>query len=415
MAENKRNEKEECLKCKLKNGKDWIQCDRCNKRTHQECTYLKGIAKKVVNEIPYYCDVCAIELQCMDNEIKELRDTIKEMRLMMRGMQRDMTYFRDEISNTSAKVNELDVEQMHNFMAMVHNEMTEIKGEIANLKDKQKTDEINNKLELVTSEIKSVVNNIDEKKKTTYADTLKTKKMLIVKSVVDGKTAAESKRTILGNMKTPIEAVNETKDGHLAVRFTNKRNLEAAREELEKENENVISVSEKGKLKPKIKITNVSKDDDDVIESIKTKNDWIANLIVDEEDLIIKKTEQARNKKKLHYIIKCSPKIRKAIFDHGDKVYTKYENCNIYDSYQPYQCYKCQEFGHSAEKCDNHQVCSYCGDNHNYSDCPKTHMKCVNCVKKNLNSDHKSFDRQCCTVYIEEMEKIKNNTDHGFE
>ena len=165
MAENKRNEKEECLKCKLKNGKDWIQCDRCNKRTHQECTYLKGIAKKVVNEIPYYCDVCAIELQCMDNEIKELRDTIKEMRLMMRGMQRDMTYFRDEISNTSAKVNELDVEQMHNFMAMVHNEMTEIKGEIANLKDKEKTDEINNKLELVTSEIKSVVNNIDEKKK----------------------------------------------------------------------------------------------------------------------------------------------------------------------------------------------------------------------------------------------------------
>ena len=127
--------------------------------------------------------------------------------------------------------------------------------------------------------------------------------MLIVKSVVNGKTAAESKKTILGNMKTPIEAVNKTKDGHFAVRFTNKRNLEAAREELEKENENenVISVSEKGKMKPNIKIANVSKDDDNVTESIKIKNEQIANLIVDEEDLILKETEQARNKK-LHYI-----------------------------------------------------------------------------------------------------------------
>ena len=80
-----------------------------------------------------------------------------------------------------------------------------------------------------------------------------------------------------------------------------KKDPEAAREELEKENENVISVSEKGKMKPNIKIANVSKDDDNVTESIKIKNEQIANLIVDEEDLILKETEQARNKK-LHYI-----------------------------------------------------------------------------------------------------------------
>ena len=116
----------------------------------------------------------------------------------------------------------------------------------------------------------------------------------------------------------------------------------------------------------------------------------------------------------MHYIIKCSPKIRKAIYDHGDKIYTKYENCAIYDSYQPYQCYKCQEFGHSATNCSNKQICPNCGGNHTSKDCTESTVKCVNCVKKKVDSNHRAFDRKC-TVYIEEAERIKNNTDHGFD
>ena len=416
MADRQRRENEMCLLCDKDTAGQKVHCDRCNQWSHTECTTLKGVKKEVIKEITYYCDVCSIELQCMDKEVKELRETIKEMKMMMIEMQRDFTFMKDELANTSARVMEFDADQIHSYVSSIHNEVTLMKGEIVELRNKEKTNEIKNKLEIVTSELKNVANNIEEKKvKATYADTLKTKNMLIVKSAVDGKKASENKKVILGNIKTPVEAVNETKDGHLAVRFTSKRNLEVAKQELERENKEAITVSEKGKMKPKIKIVNVSKDDDDVIGSIKMKNEWIADLIVDDEDLIIKKTEQARNKKKMHYIIKCSPKIRKAIFDHGDKLYTKYENCNIYDSYQPFQCYKCQEFGHSAEKCNNNQVCPYCGDNHNYNDCPKTHMKCVNCEKKNLDSDHKSFDRQYCTLYIEEMGKIKDNTDHGFE
>ena len=410
---------EKCLKCSLDKEKNntnhWVQCDRCEGWTHQACTYLKDISKKVLKDIPYYCDVCAIELQYMDKENHELKDTISEMRTMMIQMKNDLVCVKAELSTTSAKVNELNTERMSSWMTSIYNEVTEIKREIIDIKKKEKSDEIKNKLEIVTSEIKNVVNNIDEKNKSTYASKLKTKKTLIVKSTVDGKTASENKKIILGNIKTPVEAVNETKDGHLTVRFTNKENLEAAKDELEKENKDVISVSETGKMKPKIKLTNVSKDDDDVIKSIKMKNVWIANLIKEEEDLTIKKVEESRNKKKLHYIIKCSPRIRKAIFDHGDKLYTKYENCNIYDSYQPYQCYKCQEFGHSAEKCTNKQACAYCGDDHKYDKCSKTQMKCINCEKKGIDSNHKSFDRQCCKVYIEEIAKMKNNTDHGFE
>ena len=114
--------------------------------------------------------------------------------------------------------------------------------------------------------------------------------------------------------------------------------------------------------------------------------------------------------------MKCSPKIRKAIYDHGDRLYTMYENCYIYDTYQPYQCYKCQEFGHSAPNCQKNQVCPKCGENHKYKDCRSTEMKCKNCeTRKITNTNHKIFNVNACTVYKEEIAKIKNNTDHGFD
>ena len=97
-------------------------------------------------------------------------------------------------------------------------------------------------------------------------------------------------------------------------------------------------------------------------------------------------------------------------------IYTMYENCNIYDAYQPYQCFKCQEYGHSAAKCQNKQACPKCGGNHSYKDCQSEEMKCKNCEKRGLeNTEHRTFDRRECAIYNEEVAKIKNNTDHGFD
>ena len=262
-----------------------------------------------------------------------------------------------------------------------------------------------------------MTNNIDGKKENlTYADSLKSKKMLIVKSTNSEKTAVENKKAIISKMKTPVEAVRETKEGHLAVTLNSKKTLEEAKKELDSNSTDEISVNEKGKMKPKIRIVNVTKDDDDVINSIKRRNKWIADLIEDDDDLVIKKEEEARNKKKKHYIIKCTPKIRKAIYEHGDMVYTMYEHCNIYDAYQPYQCFKCQEYGHSAAKCQNKQVCPKCGGKHRYNDCESEKTKCVNCVKRGLeNTDHRTFDGKKCTIYNEEVARIIDNTDHGFD
>ena len=417
---------ENCKVCKsdLANGKN-IQCDNCNQWLHKKCTYLKEVQDKFLSKIPYHCDFCAIKMKCVLTENESLKDSIENMSSMMAAMANKITqmnetmgHMNDELNITSAKVNALKSVEWYSWMTTVHQEIKEIKYEITEIKKVEKSDELKSKLEMVTNKLTTVSSNIDEKKeKATYADSLKSaKKMLIVKSTNNEQKAADNKKSIMENITTPVEAVETTKDGHLAIRFANKRNLETVKMKLKEDTDNEISVTEKGKLKPKIKITNVSKDDENVIDSIKTKNDWIAKLIEDDEDLEIKKEEQAKDKKKKHYIIKCSPKIRKAIYQHGDKIHTRYECCNIYDSYQPYQCYKCQGFGHSATNCSNDQVCPKCGENHSQDRCNNQQLNCANCEKRGLQlKNHKTYDRKNCTVYMEEIARIKNNTDHGYD
>ena len=66
-------------------------------------------------------------------------------------------------------------------------------------------------------------------------------------------------------------------------------------------------------MKPKIKVCNVDTDVDNVTEDIKERNKWINDYICDEDFKLVQKLK-TRDENNLHYIIKCSPEIRKQIF-----------------------------------------------------------------------------------------------------
>ena len=89
---------------------------------------------------------------------------------------------------------------------------------------------------------------------------------------------------------------------------------------------------------------------------------------------------------------------------------------SVYDWYMPYQCYRCQEFGHSATQCKNNQVCLKCSGNHRSTNCTSSTLKCKNRARKgHCDTNHKTYDSYNCAVYKEEMSKAKHNTDHGFD
>ena len=172
----------------------------------------------------------------------------------------------------------------------------------------------------------------------------------------------------------------------------------------------------KKKLWLKIKLCNVPSDDEDVRGGIITKNTWLNDLIVKENDSKITSIRKlkTRNVDTVHYIIKSIPEICREIWEHGEILYTSYGRNKVFDSYRVYQCYNCQGFNHNARECRNTQVCAKCGGNHRLAECESATEKCVNCEKKgNSDTNHRTNGAKC-PIYKEEVSRVKNKTDHGF-
>ena len=176
-----------------------------------------------------------------------------------------------------------------------------------------------------------------------------------------------------------------------------------------------ISISEKRNLWPKIKLCNVSLHDENVIQSVLKKNDWLNNMISAPDDFKLVTMVKARYEEERHCIIRCSPEIRKAIYDKGDLLYTLFGRNKIYSTYSIYQCFRCQEFGHSAKNCSHDQICAYCGGDHKTRECRENDAYCTNCAKtRDLDPYHRANDAIKCPIYREEVARIRNRTDHGF-
>ena len=373
-----------CRKCSLLVSDNAVSCDFCLEWFHLEveCSNLdEKYAELISNHnIKYICNECNKEdgkLATMSPGKKSIRNTLDQLQSRLDTL---FQMIEGVVSGTHSITREMDVVK----------EQLKVVNENEN-------------------------KNAQEKKTVSYADKLKGSNVLVIKSNQENSKAYEKRESIMSKLKTPVERTRPTKDGHLILNFADKQQLENAKKEMDENMEENISVKIKGKLKPKVKVCNISKDIDNVTENIINKNPWIENLIENEEDFKMVKSLKSKDKDKKHCIIKCSPKIRRAILDHDDKVYTFYESCNVYDSYSPYQCYKCQGYGHSAEKCTENQVCGKCGGNHKLKECTVAKKSCVNCIRKQLTDTEHATYEAICPVLIEEKSRIMKNTDHGVE
>ena len=141
----------------------------------------------------------------------------------------------------------------------------------------------------------------------------------MIKSNDGDNKATQKKKAIISKITTQVDEVKDSEVGHLIVKFAVKEKLENARKEFEENMGEInISVVEKEKIKPKIKVCNVDTDVDNVTEDIREKNKWINDYIYDKDDFKLVQKLKTRDENNLHYIIKCSPEIRKQIFIRGD-------------------------------------------------------------------------------------------------
>lgn len=71
------------------------------------------------------------------------------------------------------------------------------------------------------------------------------------------------------------------------------------------------------------------------------------------------------------------------------------------------RCYKCQKFGHLANKCDGESHCSKCAGSHNIKDCKSTKESCANCYfEANEDDTEHRADSTACPVFIKYRDSL---------
>ena len=207
----------------------------------------------------------------------------------------------------------------------------------------------------------------------------------------------------------------------MVVKFSNVENKTRAETELSSEikDSNFIKISEPVKILPKMAIVNVPKnlDDEYILETIKNKNQVIADLVKVRDELsIVAKINSPKNSLYKTVIIKVSGNIRKYIISQNSYLYVDLVRCKVFDNIWVRRCYHCQEYGHNANSChkkEEHAICGFCAKEHTSRDCPnRDNIKCINCVRAGkTNVNHYVTDKDC-PIMNYHKDLIVNNTDY---
>ena len=217
---------------------------------------------------------------------------------------------------------------------------------------------------------------------------------------------------VLKNVK--INKMRVTNDGSVVVNLPDQGSNDEAKRVLATKN---LDTKIATTLQPKIMVHNVSDDEveDELVSFILAKNDFLSGLDENDVKVVGKRKANYGN----NYILKCTPRARKAIHDHGDAIYTTYGRHRISDRYHVRICNYCQHYGHFEDKCDKKKkkeapTCGKCAGAHETNDCNANFKKCCHCTKNKLdNKEHYAYQTICPTYKLNEK-RLMENTDHGY-
>ena len=177
---------------------------------------------------------------------------------------------------------------------------------------------------------------------------------------------------------------------------------------------------------PKIMICNVPVADqparEDVVKSLIENNEClrVIDRIEDKIKFIFDKPANGNTK---HYILKCDPCVRNAIYCSGEQLRFAWAIYDVRDRYHVKYCFHCQGYNHTSLECKfkknkKDPTCANYAENHTSKNCPtkedSTTFKCITCFKlKKEEVNHRAHSSRC-PVFNHKLHEVMSITDHGY-
>lgn len=263
----------------------------------------------------------------------------------------------------------------------------------------------------------------------------KSRSSVIVKCDSDKKLMTSEVSTVEGEISemlslegidATILSSSSTKTGDVVIKF--------------KESDNVQNIAKKVKSNlgyetrsrpsflPKMTISYVPKytdisTKDSLTASIINSNNWLEGQLQLGESFEVLFTYKVKDWGSI--VCKVSPGIRAEIILRGNSIKIQNRSCPMKDRFHIIQCGNCLQFGHKTHACrKNVIVCTHCGEDHRWKDCPhkdeKEKLCCSNC-RSSRDNDSSNIDSikhgarsHECPMYLRQLKHQIEMTNWGY-
>ena len=369
------------------NKNKWIACDFCDKWHHAACVGLKKLSKEDINTVNWHCNACkkSVKKMYVENPVLQVKIVECEKRLA------DQMERNADLSASIATDDKIDsgFAKLDTRMDVIENSIVEKKGQSVG-----------------------------------YSGALK-KNLLVIKSSIEDEKIVERKQQVASALKgTKYIDTSFPKSGNIVVNFSNENDRQVAATQLQTAVPD-STVKVVNKIMPKIMICNVLEDDqparEDVVQSLIENNECLSAIDRIEEKIKFIFDKPANGNTK-HYVLRCDPSVRNAIYRSGDKLRFVWTRYDVRDRYHVRYCLHCQGYNHTFKECkikanNKTPTCANCAENHTSRDCPtkdnRATFKCITCVKSGKdNVNHRAHSSEC-PVFNHKLSEVKSITDHG--
>ena len=175
-----------------------------------------------------------------------------------------------------------------------------------------------------------------------------------------------------------------------------------------------VEIKQTTKKKPSVTIVGLSKQytKEEITNLLVTQNQHLKQFSTSNdinEHLEIHDIKPTRAKANVFQVFaSVSEGLRKGLRNFSDKITIGLISCKVYDRFHVKRCNNCQGLGHFYKDCPTptESSCAKCSQNHPTNTCTNTEVKCVNCCKAGVESNHTAYDPKCPSM-ISEVDKKK--------